>query len=66
MVKNLSSVAQKILELTTVEPRSLIWSPMAPQKLVVLTGDHINKVFFLQENAWPFCKAAKKVAITMR
>ena len=35
---------------------------MAPQKLVVLTGDHINKVIFKQENAWPFCKVAKKVA----
>ena len=29
-------------------------------------GDHINKVIFKQENAWPFCKAAKKVAVTTR
>ena len=31
-----------------------------PKKLTVLTGDHINEGFFLQENVWPFCQAAKK------
>ena len=25
-----------------------------------LTGDSINEGFFLQENVWPFCQAAKK------
>ena len=29
------------------------------KKLAVLTGDRINDVFFLQENVWSFCRAAK-------
>ena len=27
--------------------------------LIILTGGHINECF-LQENVWPFCRAAKK------
>ena len=33
---------------------------MGQNKLAVLTGDHINEGFFLQENVWPFCWAEKK------
>ena len=40
----------------------LIWSLMGQKKLAVLTGDRINEGFFLQENVWPFCQAAKKGA----
>ena len=41
------------------------WNPVntvtdGPKKLAVLTDDRINEVFFLQENVWPFCQAAKK------
>ena len=32
---------------------------MAQKNLAVLTGDHINKGVFLQENVWPFLQAAK-------
>ena len=35
---------------------------MGQKKLAVLTGDRINEGFFLQENVWPFCQAAKKGA----
>ena len=33
---------------------------MGQNKLAVLTGDHVNEGFFLQENVWPFCWADKK------
>ena len=42
----------------------LIRSPMGKKKLATLTGDRINEGFFLQE--WPFCQAAKKVAVITR
>ena len=38
----------------TVEPVNTVTN------LAVLTGDRINEGFFLQENVWPFCQAAKK------
>ena len=38
----------------TVEPVNTVTN------LAVLTGDRINEGFFLQENVWPFCLAAKK------
>ena len=44
----------------------LIQSPMSQTNLAVLTGDRINEVFFLQENVWSFCRAAKTVAVIMK
>ena len=43
-----------------MEPRHMIRSPKGQNNLAVLTGDHINELFFLQENVWPFWLVAKK------
>ena len=44
---------------------NLQWSPVntvtnGPKKLAVLMGDRNNEGLFLQENLWPFFRAAKK------
>ena len=38
----------------------LIQSPMGQKKMAVLMGDRNNEGLFLQENLWPFFRAAKK------
>ena len=38
----------------------LIWSPMGPKSVVVITDDCINKGFFLKRMHGHFCRAAKK------
>ena len=51
-------------------PVNTVTNAMSQTNLAVLTGDRINEVFvclfFLQENVWSFCRAAKKVAVIMK